>query len=201
MSKKIGSPSRNTGYITRHNSKGQTIVIPVGFSRGINALRHYARNRVEYGAFVDANNYGANPTHGVISITDGAIVQEGFLRRISAAANLAIPADVRHVGFGTSPDKIAVYVPPVATTDGTYIDVGGGKKHFKLNSEFVTPTFSGNITGSKQFPTVPDGSVVLAHIYYNTSGGATTVGPTVTRSMIDNNAKPKLFEPQGVWYN
>jgi len=198
MSTVLNSPARNTGYITRYNSRGQAVVIPVGFARGLNALRHLANNCVEHGCYVDAANNGANPTLGVFSVTEGAVRQQGLVRRVAAIQYFTLPGSVRHVGYGTSPNKITVYVPPIATTDGTYIGTTG-RFQFKLNSEFVVPTVAANVTTSGKNPVVPTGAVVLAHIYYN-SAQPTTSGATIGRDVIDNNARPKLFEPVGIWY-
>ena len=174
MSTKIGSPSRNTGYIERTNSNGDRIIVPIGFARGINALRHYVNNCVLSGAWVRP---GAN--NNQVSVSEGFVRQDGWVRRVNALTNQTL---------NPVTGDFVVYVPAIGPNDYETVTIGGKTfKKLSNTSQSVDPSI-GTRSGTNL-----DGVIVLAYIKHPDSG-------LVVDSEIDNNARPKLFEPYGQWY-
>jgi hypothetical protein len=172
VSTKIGSPSRNTGYIERTNSNGDRIIVPIGFARGINALRHYVNNCVLSGAWVSP---GTN--NNQVSVSEGFVRQDGWVRKVNALTNHTL-----------TPGDFVVYVPAIGTGDYETITVGNKTfKKLKNTSQSVDP-----VVEPKSNP-IEEGAIVLAYIKYQS-------GNPVSNNNIDNNARPKLFEPYGQWY-
>lgn len=183
---------RNSGYIVRTNSKGEKIIIPTGFSRTLSALRKYSMNKVESGAIVLPRTQ--DTILGSVRIESGTIIQDGFVRYVPSITSLDLPIK------STLPENHAyrnvVYVPPITVgVDGEYTTDPNGNRVFvltKINADVQIAAATNN-----GYPEIPEGSIVLAKIYY--TGTPAAGGVFISGGMIDNSARPKLFEPVGPW--
>ena len=172
------------GYKAETNSRGEKVIIPMSLLKTTRSLKQFADNQVLAGAFVAPAWYGASANLGAYSVASGVIRQAGYLRSVSGVASVAVP----YVG---TQSRVTVYLPPITSTTGATVN-----GHF-VPSPIVAPTAMAVASTTLAEPAPPDGSLVLAHIYY---AGATTQGTTISAVDIDNDARPKLYSPEGVWY-
>jgi hypothetical protein len=160
------------GYKVIRKVDGTYMYIPqTPITRLLRAAEKLAKHRVEEGLMVLPAEYGSSPTYNRVSVTTGVAIMNNTRVNIAGVAVFTVAPVACAMGCVGLNARNVIYVPSGQTVP-TYFAVGTTTQ-----------------------PSLAKGALPLAFISMLSSACVPTDSTVMSIGMIDNDAKPKLFEP------